>query len=642
MGNESRQLEGAVLGLVYFLAALIPVSVVIYTARLLPEFGLVIYKEQFLVFVLTLCLALTFLRKSAFKSSSSQTHVPWYDWILVLLALGAGGYVSFTYHKMVATMGLVSDDKVLVSVIGLVLLLEATRRLVGWTMVCVGLMALAYAQFGHLLSGMFETRQINWSRMVTYNFLGVGAVLGTPLYVAATIVTAFVLFGQMLFLTGGGDAISNFSFALMGKRRGGPAKVAVFSSALFGSLSGSASANVATTGMLTIPMMKRVGYSDAKSGAIEAVASTGGLVLPPVMAATGFLMAEFLGIPYASIALAAAIPALLFYFCVYLQVDLEAAKGNILPYDASQLPDMKTAGRQVIPVALAFGVLLYALFVLTQSPENSAFAATLATVVLSALFPAMRQNWKNYLKVLASAGEAVVFIAIMCAMAGLVVGVLGLTGLGSSLSQNLLQLAGGSVWLLLIFAAIGCIVLGMGVPVTATYIILIILVGPALVTAGISELSAHMFIFYFGTLSFLTPPVCLAVFVAASIAESNPWKTALYALRFAAMAYMIPFVFVFNDAFLMQGTAMEVVMAVFSGIAAVVFLSAGLVGYFFGPVHPVERWLALAMGIGIFIVASVMPLSFAGAWLLLGLWLLSRRQRNHSRLRQQQSLNVTL
>ena len=171
---------------------------------------------------------------------------------------------------------------------------------------------------------------------------------------------------------------------------------------------------------------------------------------------------------------------------------------------------------------------------------------------------------------------------------------------------------------------------------------MIILVGPALVTAGISELSAHMFIFYFGTLSFLTPPVCLAVFVAASIAESNPWKTAFYALRFAAMAYMIPFVFVFNDAFLMQGTAMEVVMAVFSGIAAVVFLSAGLVGYFFGPVHPVERWLALAMGIGIFIVASVMPLSFAGAWLLLGLWLLSRRQRNHSRLRQQQSLNVTL
>lgn len=632
MGNDSRDLDGAELRLVYFLAALVPVSALIYALRLLPEFGLVIYKEQFLAFFLTLCLVLTFLRKPAFKSSSPQTHVPWYDWVLILLALGAGGYVSFTYHDMVRTMGLISDDKVLVSVIGLVLLLEATRRLAGWTMVCVGLVALAYAQFGNLLSGMFETRNILWERLVIYNFLGTDAVLGTPLYVAATIVTAFVLFGQMLFLTGGGDAISNFSFALMGKRRGGPAKVAVFSSALFGSLSGSASANVATTGMLTIPMMKKVGYSGTKSGAIEAVSSTGGLVLPPVMAATGFLMAEFLGIPYASIALAALIPALLFYFCVYLQVDLEAAKNNILPYDSSQLPSMATAARQVIPVILAFGVLLYSLFGLTQSPENSAFAATVATVVLSALFPAMRQNWKKYLKVLASAGEAVVFIAIMCAIAGLVVGVLGLTGLGSSLSQNLLQLAGGSVWMLLIFAAIGCIVLGMGVPVTATYIILIILVGPALVAVGISELSAHMFVFYFGTLSFLTPPVCLAVFVAASIAESNPWKTAFYALRFAVIAYLIPFVFVFNDAFLMQGTAAEVVMAILSGIAGVVFLAAGLVGYFFGSVHPVERWLAVVAGLAAFALASVVPLSFIGAWFLLGAWLLVRWQRHQQEL----------
>lgn len=634
MGNENRQLQGAELYLVYCLAILIPVSVLVYSLRVLPGFGLVVYKEQFLAFFLTLCLALAFLRKPAFKSASPETRVPWYDWILFALALAAGGYVSFTYHEIVRSIGLISGDKVLVSVIGLVLLLEATRRLVGWTMVCVGLVALAYAQFGHLLSGMFETRPIIWERLVIYNFLGTDAVLGTPLYVAATIVTAFILFGQALSLTGGGDAISNFSFALMGKRQGGPAKVAVVSSALFGSLSGSASANVATTGMVTIPMMKKVGYSDSQAGAIEAVASTGGLVLPPVMAATGFLMAEFLGVPYADIALAALIPALLFYFCVYLQVHLDAAKNNISLYDAETLPTMRAAGRQILPVVLAFAVLLYALFGLLQSAENSAFAATAMTVVLSVVFPALRQNWRKYLAVLVNVGESVVFIAIMCAIAGLVVGVLGLTGLGSSLSQNLLVLAGDSIWLLLIFAAIGCIVLGMGVPVTATYIILVILVGPALVAMGINELSAHMFVFYFGTLSFLTPPVCLAVFVAASIAGSNPWRTAFYALRYALVAYLIPFVFVFNDAFLMQGPATDIVLAVLSGIPGVIFLAIGLVGYFLGPVRMVGRCVALVIGLMSFILASSVPLSFVGAWVLLGGWWLARRQR------QRQSLAV--
>jgi TRAP transporter 4TM/12TM fusion protein len=490
----------------------------------------------------------------------------------------------------------------------------------------VGILFLAYALFGNMLSGMFQTRPILWERLVIYNFLGTDAILGTPLFVAATIVTAFVLFGQMLFLTGGGDAISNFSFALMGKRKGGPAKVAIFSSALFGSLSGSASANVATTGMLTIPMMQKVGYTKPQSGAIEAVSSTGGLVLPPVMAATGFLMAEFLGIPYASIALAATIPALLFYFCVYLQVDFEAGKNNIQPYDASLLPGIQSAFKQVIPVILAFGVLLYMLFGLTQSPENSAFAATLATVFLSFLFPSMRQNWRKFFNVLSSAGESVVFIAIMCAIAGLVVGVLGLTGLGSSLSQNLVQLAGGNVWLLLFFSAFGCILLGMGVPVTATYIILIILVGPALVSMGVEELSAHMFVFYFGTLSFLTPPVCLAVFVAASIAKANPWTTSFYALRFAIVAYLIPFVFVFNPAFLMQGSALEVIMAVLSGVAAVFFLAVGLVGYFKGHVHPLMRLLLVVVGVGVFFAAAKEPLSFIGAWLVLAIWFLIRRQ----------------
>lgn len=627
MNSNRRELTGFVALLMMVLAALVPISALIFGLRILPEFGLVIYKEQFLAFFLTLCLVLTFMLKPAY-SGAANDRVPWYDTLLIIATLGSGGYVAFWYHELVGMMGLITQDKVIVSAIGLVVLLEAARRLAGWTMVLVGLAALSYAFFGHLLSGMFETRNIPFERLLIYNYLGTDAVLGTPLYVAATIVTAFVLFGQVLFLVGGGDAISNFSFALMGKRRGGPAKVAVFSSALFGSLSGSASANVATTGMITIPMMKRVGYKDTQSGAIEAVASTGGLVLPPVMAATGFLMAEFLGVPYSTIALAAAIPALLFYLCVYLQVDLEAGKGGISAWESNELPSMMQSAKQVIPVALSFGVLLYVLFGMMQSPENSAFAATAATVVISLVVPAMRRSIIKYLAVLASAGEAVIFIAVMCAVAGLVVGCLGLTGLGSSLSQNLVAIAGGNVWLLLLFAALGCIVLGMGVPVTATYIILVILVGPALVQVGVNELSAHMFVFYFGTLSFLTPPVCLAVFVAASIAEANPWRTALYALRFAVIAYLIPFVFVFNDAFLMQGSVAGIVHAVLAGIVGVFLLAVSLVGHWVQPVHPLLRLVALVAGLLAFWVGATswIVLLFT-LFALIALYALQRRNR---------------
>ena len=489
----------------------------------------------------------------------------------------------------------------------------------------VGLLALAYAFFGNHLSGMFETRVFSFERLVTYNYLSTGAILGTPLYVAATIVTAFILFGQLLFLVGGGDAISNLAFAMMGRRRGGPAKVAIISSALFGSLSGSASANVATTGMLTIPMMRKVGYADRKAAAIEAVSSTGGLVLPPVMAATGFLMAEFLGIPYSEVATAAAIPALLFYLCVYVQVHLEAGKSGITGWK-DNLPALKSSLIGIIPVALSFGVLLYTLFGMLWSPEAAAFAATFSTVIISLTLRNMRLPIKSYFRVLATAGEAIIFIAVMCAVAGLVVGNLGLTGLGSSLSQNLVALADGNIFLLLLFAALGCIILGMGVPVTATYIILVILVGPALVEVGVSEMAANMFVFYFGTLSFLTPPVCLAVFVASSIAQSSPMPTAFYALRFAIIAYLIPFIFVFNDAFLFQGDANGIANAIVGGVVGVFLLSIGLVGFFLGRLSLLLR--------GVTIVAGLFAVWFgAMSWLyaiiavavLVGVYLAQRR-----------------
>lgn len=604
MLDARRDLQGGWALTVRLLAALMPVTALVYALRILPDLGVELFKEQFLALFLTLCLLITFLAVPPLKSGRGQRHVPWYDLVLAALSLAAGGYVVTQFPVIVREIGLLTPDKVMVSAVGIVLILEAARRLAGLAMFCVGLLALAYAYFGNHLEGMFQTRVIRADRLMVYNYLTDGAILGTPLFVAATIVTAFIVFGQMLFRTGAGEAISDFAFALMGRRRGGPAKVAVVASAMFGSLSGSASANVATTGMLTIPMMERVGYSAPKAGAIEAVASTGGLVLPPIMAATGFIMAEFLGVPYATVALAALVPALLFYACVYLQVDLEAARSGIQGWREGELPRLRPAALRVLPVAIPFSVLLYVLFGMSWSPEAAAFVATGAAVLTSLAVPRMRRSLRGYLEVLATTGEAVVFVAVLCAVAGLVVGVIGLTGLGTSLATNLVELAGGQVLLLLLLAAAGCVVLGMGVPVTATYIILIVLIGPALVQAGIDELAAHLFVFYFGTLSFLTPPVCISVFVAASIAKSDPMRTALYALRFAVVAYLIPFAFAFNDALLLHGDGMAITKAVVGALAGVGLLSAGLVGWLSGPLSVPLRGLALAVGVAAFYVGT--------------------------------------
>jgi TRAP transporter 4TM/12TM fusion protein len=627
-----RNLTAGWAALANCIAALLPLSTIVYALHILPEFGIVIYKEQFLVYFLTLSLVLTFIlippRKPAEGAQDQPRRPPWYDLVLVAAALGAGGYTALWYHVLLPQLGLLTMDKIVASTVGILLLLEATRRYAGTIMVAVGLAALSYAYFGHYLSGMFETRPIRFDRLVQYNYMGEGAIHGLPLFVAAIVVTAFLLFGRMLFEVGGGKAISDFAFAAMGRRRGGPAKVSVVASALFGSLSGSASANVATTGMVTIPMMKDTGYPAHKAGAIEAVASTGGLILPPIMAATGFIMAEFLGIPYASVAIAALLPALLFYLCVYLQVDLEAAREGLTGLRGDALPPLRPALKGVAPVAIPIAVLLYSLFGLHQSPETSAFLATVATIAMSVAVPSMRRGFMRYLKVLSETGEAVVYIALVCAIAGLVMGVLGLTGLGASISNYLVQIAGGEVWLLLLFAALGSIVLGMGVPVTATYIILVVLIGPALVKAGVPELSAHMFIFYFGTLSFLTPPVCISVFVAAAIAKAEPMKTAFFAVRLAVVAYVIPFLFVFNDAFLMQGGTAETANALIGSVGGIVLLSVGLVGHLALPLGPVLRALTVAAGFAtLSFGAAHWEVAGAGWALAAALYLLQRRRR---------------
>jgi TRAP transporter 4TM/12TM fusion protein len=379
--------------------------------------------------------------------------------------------------------------------------------------------------------------------------------------------------------------------------------------------------------MITIPMIREAGYPAHKAAAIEAVASTGGLILPPIMAATGFIMAEFLGIPYSEVAIAALLPALLYYLCLFIQVDLEAAASGITGLTEDKIPPRAAALKSVAPVAIPVAVLLLMLFYFFQSPETSALYATVTIILVSLSLPRMRQNFLTYCNVLVKTGDAVVSITIICAIAGLIIGCLGLTGLGTNLSQALVMLANGEVWLLLVLAAVASIILGMGVPVTATYIILVILLAPALVELGIPELAAHLFLFYFGTLSFLTPPVCISVFVAAALAQADVMKTAFFSMRLAIIAYILPFFFVFNQGYLLDGSVFEIFNLVVAALAGIMLLSVGLAGYFIRHLSWTMRLVMLAGGLASMIWGvSSWPGALA-SWILLILFYVTLKKQ---------------
>lgn len=596
MLTEKRQLSGPWAFVARLLAALLPITAALYAFDVFSRFGLLIYKEQFLGFFLAVCLVITFIWVPL-RPGLHADRVPWYDVLALAAAAAIGVYFVGYYHVLVSEFGFLTTDKIIASGAGLALLIEATRRQAGSAIAAIGVAALIYAYFGRHLPGLLEVRPLRFDRLLIYTYMGQGNVFGIPLYVAASIVTAFLFFGKVLFGVGAGKYISDLAFAVVGQRRGGPAKVAVVASALFGSLSGSASANVATTGMVTIPMMKKTGYTPFEAAAIESVASTGGLILPPIMAATGFLIAEFLDISYGEVAIAALWPALLMYAGLFIQVDLEAARRGMRGVPAADLPPLREALRRAAPLAVPVGFLLYTLFGLHWRPEAAGLAGTAAVAVMSLAVKQMRRPPKAFLDMVVETGEAVVYISLITAVAGLVMGVLGITGLGTNMSQALVAASGGQVWLLLVLAALGSIVLGMGVPVTATYIILVVLVGPALITAGVPPLAAHLFVFYFGTLSFLTPPVCISVFVAAAIAQCPPMRTGFLAVRMALVAYLLPFVFVFNPAFLMDGAPGAIANMMLGSLLGVFMLCAGLVGFLRRPLPLVLRALMVAAGV---------------------------------------------
>ena len=570
---------------------------------------LTFFKEQFLGLFFALGMAGVFLRVKG-RIAEPDNKVPWYDWFCSAGSLVTGGYIVLMYPSIAYRLGILSPERVLLGGLTVLLILEATRRIAGWALVWVAVACILYAKFAYLLPGLFYAKGSSWERIASYLYLDSSGLLGVPLSVAASIVVAFIFFGQALYAVGGDKFITELALIAMGRYRGGSAKVSVISSSLFGTVSGSAVANVAVDGAITIPMMKRAGYPAHVAAAIEAVASNGGQIMPPVMGAAAFLMAEFLNIPYGQIALAAAVPACLYYLALFTQVDLEAAKYGLGGLPTAQIPKLRGVMRLGWVFLFPLGFLIYTLMFQNWEAGKAGMATVVLTFIVGALQKETRPTFKGILTCIEETGRTLLDIVVITALAGLVIGALQLSGLTFKLSLILVTISGGNVLLLLGLTALVCIILGMSLPTTVVYITLAVLVGPALTQLGVEPLAAHLFLFYFGMLSLITPPDCLATYTAAAIAHSDFWKTGWTGMRLGIVAYVVPFVFALHPALILKGTMGEILLAVTAASIGTFLLAIGCVGYLYRRMGWGKRGLFWLAGL------LLMLPTWHGAWLM--------------------------
>lgn len=566
--------------LVNVLAIALTAGVLALAADLFRRVGIVLYSEQYLAFLLALAMALIFLHVPVSGRQRSGA-VPWYDLAAALASFLACAYVGVRFPDLSQMVSSPTPDGVLAAAVLGLLMLEGLRRTTGWALTIVTLGFFLLALVAAHLPGDLAGLSIPPARLTFYTAWDSTAILGMPMKIITTVVMAFVFFGNVLFKAGGSNFFSDISIALMGRYRGGPAKIAILGSSLFGMISGSVVANVATVGVVTIPLMKRAGFKPHVAAAIEAAASTGGQLMPPVMGVTAFLMAEFLQVPYAEVALAAALPSVLYYAALFIQADLEAARNNILPIDKDQIPRLSKVLKEGWYFPIPFAVLIIALFSFGYEPETAALLATLSMIVLALVFgfQGKRIGFADFGVMMRETALSVLSLFMVGAAAGVIIGTLNYSGVGFGLTLSLLHLAGGSLIGLLLLAAVASILLGMGMPTVGVYILLATLVAPALIGMHIVPMAAHMFIMYYGMLSMITPPVAIGAFAAASIADAEPMQTGYTAMRFGWTVFVIPFFFVFSGTLLLIGSPLAIVIDFVTAIIGVWFISAAMMGY---------------------------------------------------------------
>jgi len=534
--------------------------------------------------------------------AGKNKEVKWIDILFFALSLITFGYIALHSNEIALRKSMVSPLTTLDLVMGglvIILLMEIARRAVGVVMSMIALIGILYIFFGPYMPGMLAHRGESIRDLIDYQTWGLDGVYSMPLSISATYIVLFVILGTVLEFIKSGDTIMDLGKITAGKYRGGPAKVACITSAFFGSISGSAAANVYATGSFTIPMMKKIGYSDDTAGAIEAVASTGGQIMPPVMGAAAFLMAELIGIPYIEVCKAALMPALFFYIGLIIVLDFEAAKIGISGLDSSEIPHFRqVAGKLYL---LSPIVSLVVLLLMGFSPYSASFYSILVGFVLAILNSDVKLDRKIIYKIVVTCGKRASMIAIACGTAGIIIGVITLTGLGLSLSSLILSLSGGHLVPALLLMMLCCIIMGTGTPTTVAYILVATLGVPVMLDLGLPLIASHLFVFYFAVISMITPPVAIAAFAAAEIADDDPIKVGMTSMRIALIIYAIPFLFLFDPAMLLQASLGTSLFRFASILAGIIAISGGTTQWFLKKLTFPESILALLIGVAGFV-----------------------------------------
>ena len=601
---NTRKLTGIMLKIVFF--GLLAFSLFqLYTA-VFGQFTAYLQRSVHLGFALSLI----FLLFPAIKKGKGikKNKVPFYDIVLSLLSVGVGLYWPLMQQELYFRIGNVTPLDLTVGILAILLTLEATRRAVGLPITIIAVLFLFYAFFGQIFPGFLAHRGQDIESIVQLMFFTTDGILGTPLAVSATFIFVFLLFGAFLIKTGVGEYFNDLAVAFAGHLIGGPAKVAIFSSALQGTISGSSVANVVTSGAYTIPMMKRLGYNKEFAGAVEASSSTGGQIMPPIMGAAAFLMVEFIGVEYWTIAKAAAIPALLYFAGIWIMTHFEAKRLGLRGLTKEEMPDRIQILKKIYLLIPIVGIIVLLLF--NVPTMQSALYGIVLTIIVSAFNKQTRMSIKDMIDALVEGARTALAVAAATAAAGIIVGVVVKTGLGLSLANGLVSASGGNILLTLFFTMIAALILGMGSPTTANYVITSTIAAPAIITLLMLDmpegakipvaiaLSAHLFVFYFGIIADITPPVALAAMSAAAVSGGEPIKTGIISAKLAIAAFIIPYMFVLSPEMLMIDTTIfEVSIVLISALAGMIAIGAGVIGYWYRKVKWYERILAIIAGL---------------------------------------------
>ncbi|MBS4188918.1 TRAP transporter permease [Bacillus sp. FJAT-49705] len=588
----TRKLKG-IMGKVVFIGLLSFSLFQLYTAI----FGMLTAQLQRSIH-LGFALALIFLLFPARKKDRGIKNKPaWYDYILSLASVAVGAYWPLMIDELVMRVGRLTTLDFIIGLMAIILVLEATRRAVGLPITIIAGLFLAYAVYGPYMPGFLAHRGLDLERLVQTMFYTTEGILGTPLGVSSTFIFLFLLFGSFLVKTGVGQYFNDLALSIAGKRIGGPAKVAIFSSALQGTISGSSVANVVTSGSFTIPMMKKLGYKKEFAGGVEAAASTGGQLMPPIMGAAAFLMVEFIGgITYWEVAKAAAIPALLYFTGIWIMTHFEAKRVGLSGLKDEEMPDRKEVLKNIYLLLPILGVII--LLMSGMSVIRAALWSIVITIAVSAIRKETRISFKDAIDALVEGARTALGVASATAAAGIIVGVVTKTGLGLKLANGLLDLAGGALIPTLMLTMLAALVLGMGSPTTANYVITSTIAAPAIILLGVPDLPAHLFVFYFGIIADITPPVALAAFAAAGVSGGDPIKTGVSSAKLAIAAFIIPYMFVLSPELLMIDTNWyTLIWVVCTALAGMTAIGAGVIGYWFRKLVWYERILALAGGL---------------------------------------------